>query len=115
MQTFGLYYDENIFFYIFPVLITDRWFRCVSFRFITYFNMNTKVFDGKVTKGKVNHSYLSHVIDEVAKNQTAAADIVIAAPPMVVPGSDLECCDQLYVLNQNQMANRIADVIDGFM
>ena len=34
---------------------------------------------------------------------------------MVVPGSDLECCDQLYVLNQNQMANKIADVIDGFM
>lgn len=45
--------------------------------------MNTKVFDGKVTKGKVNHPYLSHVIDEVAKNyKIAAADIVITAPPM---------------------------------
>ena len=72
--------------------------------------MDTKFFYGRVT----HHRYLSEAIDEVATSSTAGADIVITGPPDGGDGSDLECCDE-DELDQNELPNEIAGEVDVFM
>ena len=72
--------------------------------------MDTKLFYGRVT----HQWYLSEAIDEVVTNSTAGADIVITGPPDGGDGSDLECCDE-DELDQNQLPNEIAGEVDVFM